>query len=205
MIRESARTKKRAPTARDLQREQTRARVYEAALEVFRRDGVGPSRIDDIARLAGVSRGTFYFHFPAKEDVLSELLSLTEAMQVDALAEVPADASIDLGLDAIAITMAAAWRDDPQLLLEVGLVGLRLAAKGLPITHHPVLDALIERMERAMARGEVVSFLPAEQLSQFFMMNILAAALGWVGNQDMSLEAVLRGVVIFFLRSARVD
>src|SRR5205085_7825923 len=63
---------KTGPSKRDLQREETRHKLYEAALEVFRRDGVAAARIDDITRAVGTSRGTFYFHFPTKEHVLVE-------------------------------------------------------------------------------------------------------------------------------------
>jgi len=34
------------------------------------------SLAEDIAQLAGVSRGTFYFHFPTKEAVLMEYLGM---------------------------------------------------------------------------------------------------------------------------------
>ena len=55
---------------RERQRLETHRRVFEAALEIFIRDGVAAARIEDITSLAAVSRGSFYFHFPTKEDVL---------------------------------------------------------------------------------------------------------------------------------------
>src|ERR1700747_1676263 len=58
---------------RDKQREDTRNRLFEAALAEFRRVGFANAQIDDIVRAAGVARGTFYFHFPTKEHVLVEL------------------------------------------------------------------------------------------------------------------------------------
>ncbi|MCU0701521.1 MAG: TetR/AcrR family transcriptional regulator, partial [Myxococcaceae bacterium] len=60
-------------TSRDLQREQSRERLFHAALEIFRRDGFRSARVDDITLVAGLSRTSFYFHFPTKEDVLLEL------------------------------------------------------------------------------------------------------------------------------------
>ena len=65
-------------TARDLQREETRERVFEAALDVFREQGMAQARIEDIAQAAEVSRGTFYFHFPRREDVMLELLDRSQ-------------------------------------------------------------------------------------------------------------------------------
>jgi AcrR family transcriptional regulator len=43
------------------------------ALREFREVGFAAAQIDRIARDAGVTRGTFYFHFAAKDDVLLEL------------------------------------------------------------------------------------------------------------------------------------
>ncbi len=54
-------------------RAETRERLFEAALRDFREYGFAGSQIDRIAKAAGVVRGTFYFHFPGKDDVLIEL------------------------------------------------------------------------------------------------------------------------------------
>ena len=54
-------------------RRATRERIFETALREFRELGFAASQIDRIAKAAGVARGTFYFHFPSKDDVLLEL------------------------------------------------------------------------------------------------------------------------------------
>ena len=60
-----------AVKGRDAQRQQTRQRVYAAALTEFKRTGMAAADVGDIAAAAGVARGTFYFHFPTKEHVLA--------------------------------------------------------------------------------------------------------------------------------------
>ena len=60
-------------SARDRKREETRERLFEAALREIREYGLAGAQIDRIARAAGVVRGTFYFHFPSKDHVLLEL------------------------------------------------------------------------------------------------------------------------------------
>ena len=59
--------------ARARQRAETRERLFEAALKEFREFGFAGAQVDRIAKAAGVVRGTFYFHFPSKDDVLMEL------------------------------------------------------------------------------------------------------------------------------------
>jgi AcrR family transcriptional regulator len=67
------------PNGREVRRQVTRQRVYNAAVAEFRRVGLAAADVGVIAKEAGVARGTFYFHFPAKEHVLAELERHEEA------------------------------------------------------------------------------------------------------------------------------
>ncbi|MBW2256628.1 MAG: TetR/AcrR family transcriptional regulator, partial [Deltaproteobacteria bacterium] len=171
-------------TERDRQREETRRKVYEAALEVFRRDGVEKARIDEIARVAGVSRGTFYFHFHTKDDVLLELVHESETKLCDRMEAMPEDAPILEVLDAIAEHIAAQWSGDPQLLRDIGVVSFRNIARSMDEEReaHPARVALVPRIRSAIARNEVSGLLPAEITSDFFLVNLFGAAVAWVGN-----------------------
>ena len=60
-------------TTRDLQRMETRERVFQAALSEFQRVGAASAQIPKIVEEAGVAVGTFYRYFASKEDVLLEL------------------------------------------------------------------------------------------------------------------------------------
>lgn len=51
----------------------TRELLFAAALAEFRRVGVEAAGIGEIARRAGTSRASFYFHYPCKEAVLLDL------------------------------------------------------------------------------------------------------------------------------------
>ena len=76
-----------AVKGRDAQRQQTRERVYAAALAEFKRTGMAAADVADIAAAAGVARGTFYFHYPTKEHVLAELERHEEARLVAQLSK----------------------------------------------------------------------------------------------------------------------
>jgi len=194
-----------AQTERDRQRQETRRKVYDAALEIFRKDGVSAARIDDITQLAGVSRGTFYFHFPSKDDVLTELMNASQMRVVERLADVPPETGITDVLELVATTIADEWKDDPQMLAEIGMVALRQTAQNLPDLGevHPVRGALIPWLEKAAAQGEIGPLMPPSLLSEFFLVNVFGAALAWVGNPVVPLDQLLRNVVQFFLKAAR--
>ncbi|WP_327163297.1 TetR family transcriptional regulator [Pseudomonas plecoglossicida] len=46
--------------------EETRQRIIDAAVEVFAAQGVPDATLDQIARMAGVTRGAVYWHFNGK-------------------------------------------------------------------------------------------------------------------------------------------
>ena len=54
--------------------EQTRARILDAARASVLERGFAATSIDDIQEAAGISRGTFFYHFPSKDDVSREII-----------------------------------------------------------------------------------------------------------------------------------
>jgi AcrR family transcriptional regulator len=65
----------RRPTERDAQKEQTRLRIYEAARDLFRKNGYLDTRTADIAKRAGVSHGSVHAHYPTKAHILVALMA----------------------------------------------------------------------------------------------------------------------------------
>lgn len=57
---------------RELQKIQTRKKIYETAIALFIEKSFEEVKITDIVEKAGVSVGTFYYHFPSKEDIIDE-------------------------------------------------------------------------------------------------------------------------------------
>lgn len=55
--------------------ERTRDRILDAAVEVFSTKGYRAGSLDDIATIAGVTRGSLIYHFGNKQGLLTSLLS----------------------------------------------------------------------------------------------------------------------------------
>lgn len=60
--------------SREESRAQTRERLLDAAHELFVRDGVEATSIEEVTELAGYSRGAFYSNFETKEDLVCALV-----------------------------------------------------------------------------------------------------------------------------------
>lgn len=68
---------KRRASLRDKQKDFTRARLLESAIEVFGRRGFVDATIGEIAEGAHASRATFYLHFKSKEAVVAAIVAQT--------------------------------------------------------------------------------------------------------------------------------
>src|SRR6476646_1480900 len=51
-----------------------RAAIVDAALDEFIARGFAATRLDDVAKRAGVAKGTIYLHFKDKESMFEELI-----------------------------------------------------------------------------------------------------------------------------------
>ena len=70
----------------------TRLRILDAAKSLVLERGYAGTSVDDIQKAAGISRGTFFYHFPSKDDLARSLMErharedhdLTEALMARA-------------------------------------------------------------------------------------------------------------------------
>lgn len=191
-------------TERDRQREETRRRVREIALEVIRRDGLAEARVDEIARLAGVSRGTVYFHYPTKEDVVAEVLAEAEGRILGALRELPKTAPVARVLEVLCEAFAKEWEREARLFPSVATVAVRAAAettrsKDLDAVHR----ALAARFKAAGDRGELTGAMRPAVLANVFLMSVLTTTLAWSVRPRPRLATVLGDAVQIFLNGAR--
>jgi AcrR family transcriptional regulator len=191
---------------RDRQREATRKRLFEAAMTVFRRDGVSNARIDDIVELAHVSRGSFYFHFPTKEDVLAELMRESGVRVAAIIDTVPAHAPMKDVLEAVSVALAAEWENDLRIFPEIAMVALRIVAS-VPLSENQSLlrSRLTDRFAEAIERGQLTKAVHASVLVDVFLINQFTAAIAWSGRPKWPLATALKGMSTLFLHGAHRD
>lgn len=193
-------------TSRDRQREATRQRLYEAALGIFRRDGFREARVDDITLVAGVSRTAFYFHFPAKEDVLTELMRRTEAPIAEAVAGLPPSAQLSTVLETVAQWLNRSWQDERPLIIDTMALGLRVESATSPHSNPQGLRArLAQRFEQAARAGQLTETQRPAALADLYVLTCMSAMASWAqGEGDrVSLLESLRLANRLFLDGAR--
>lgn len=72
-------------TKQQLRTTETRARLLDAAEEVFVRDGYESAQLDEIAAIADRSKGAVYTHFKSKEDLFLALFENRTRSYIDRL------------------------------------------------------------------------------------------------------------------------
>ncbi|MCV7176713.1 TetR/AcrR family transcriptional regulator [Mycolicibacterium sphagni] len=163
-------------TGREAQRRRTRARVLDAAIEEFQRSGTSSADINAIVEAAGVSRSTFYFHFPTKEHVLLELIRLDEdhlAEELSRFLDTPHDLPAVLDtLVSLVLALEKQW--GAGLFRDVTGMLFSSSRPDEQWTRHPTFVLLAAEIERARHRGELYSDVNAYHSAAFFLTGLYA-------------------------------
>ncbi|HLH28143.1 MAG TPA: TetR/AcrR family transcriptional regulator [Acidimicrobiales bacterium] len=101
---------------------QTRARLLEAAKEVFEEQGFLEARISDIAERAGLSHGSFYHYFESKEEIFREVARdqqnriSSHCIVESGLVDVAADTTMRRRLEESVRRFLADYRDEAGIM-----------------------------------------------------------------------------------------
>jgi AcrR family transcriptional regulator len=159
---------------REEKREVTRQDILTAASTLFATLGYEQTSVDDIAEKANLSKGTFYYHFPAKVDVV-------KALQRASLAQTSkkADAMLEQHVSAKHILKEllkerAAWMESNKELARVIVMErfARLSANQQNKETPPLRLILTRVVQAGQASNELKSHVSPEEIAK-----LLAAVL----------------------------
>jgi TetR/AcrR family transcriptional repressor of uid operon len=167
------------PGPREQQRAATRERLYDAALDEFRRVGFERASVAEIARMAGVSRPSFYAHFPTKDHVLFELQWRLSQQVVRRLAGAQGLHAM-LGRLVDALIEAEAGVGDAALFREMISVFVRrpVGLAELASDEIPVLDEVIARFSEARQQGELAAGMDPTRAARLCLTGVFGHLLG---------------------------
>jgi AcrR family transcriptional regulator len=166
-----------AMTTREAQRLETRARLFDAATAEIARSGLAGADVSTIAATVGVSRGTFYFHFPTKEHVVIEVERAEERKIVSRLGTrqaKPTDLSSLLTL-LVREVLAAERRLGPVFFRD--MLGLHFSSTRPvddELSAHPLAEFVIAAITEARGVGRVAPDKDPGELGMFFMTGLFA-------------------------------
>ena len=196
-----------APTSlRARKKAATRARIYQAALALFRQKGFLTTTVEEIAEAAEVSRGTFFNYYPTKEALLQDL----GERQTQATAEEIRAALKDLGRPArqraahLLRRLAEAFEVDHELS-RVAVFEVMKAPDALAAAPYRRLlrEALASLLAEGQRRGEVRAGLDTHAagaalaglfFQQVFEWCVSETPFGLAEQVDSSMDLLWRGL-----------
>jgi AcrR family transcriptional regulator len=137
--------------------------ILKAALDEFAAQGFAATRLDDVARRAGVAKGTIYLHFADKEALFEEIVrmelgpvvrALEQASRAEISFRVMADQIIELFVRGIFETRR---KDVIRLILTEGPRFPELAEFYYREIISRVMNTIRAALRRAVERGELAN------------------------------------------------
>jgi AcrR family transcriptional regulator len=138
-----------------------REAILAAALDEFSAQGFAAARLDDVARRAGVAKGTIYLHFRDKETLFQELIRsvlspFVGTLEVALKRDVPVRVIVG---EVVELFVAEVYRtrrkDVIRLILSEGSRFPNLAEFYYREVLSRIMAAVRDLMRRAVARGEI--------------------------------------------------
>ena len=186
-------------------KEATRQRILDAAEEVFSEKGYHGSAVDDIVRASSTSKGSFYFHFPSKQEIFFSLVDrlishLARSTEEAIVRESGALAKVTAALDTVFRTFTR-HRSLAKILL-VGGVGLgRAFDERLLAIHSRFADAIKSHLDEAVEEGSIEP-VDTELTAYVWMGAVNEVIVRWLyTGQPEPLEGALDDLRGLLLRS----
>ena len=173
-----------ARSDRGTRQAERREAILSAALEEFAASGFAATRLDDVARRAGVAKGTIYLYFRDKESLFQELVRamlspLVAAIETAPIRDMPARAIAEGIAELFVHQIFGTRRQDViRLIITEGARFPKLAE----FYYHEVIErvtaALRAMLTRAAERGE----LSSDALARFPQLLVAPALVALVWN-----------------------
>lgn len=164
-----------------------REAILAAALDEFSARGFAATRLDDVARSAGVAKGTIYLHFADKEALFHDLVRSKLGPLVSSLDQMraidrPIGSLLEQFADLLLDILGTRRREVAYLVISEGARFPQLAEFYYREVIERGMTALRAVLERAVARGE----LPNSALARFPQLVVAPGILAiiWAGLFD---------------------
>ena len=177
--------RKTAPPSLVERQAEKRGAILNAALDEFGASGFAAARLDDVARRAGVAKGTIYLYFRDKESLFQELV---RTMLTPLIERIEAAGAADLPARVIAETVAALFVNEifgtrREAVLRLIITEGARFPKIAEIYFHEVIERVVPAMRALMSRAHARGELRHDALARFPQLLVAPALLAvvWSG------------------------
>jgi AcrR family transcriptional regulator len=150
--------------------------------------GVEETTVEEIARAAGVTKGTFYFHFAHKEDILLEIgWAAAEAMATEATAAMQRGRAASEVIDTLMASLARRVSRVPRAAVIRSAAEFARRSRNTPAPPDGAVrfeDAFASVVAYAMARGDLPHVVDGPDLAAMLESVTMNALLEWAAGGE---------------------
>ncbi|WP_394615767.1 TetR family transcriptional regulator [Lentzea sp. JNUCC 0626] len=139
-------------------KEATKAKLLEAALDEFAEYGIAGARVDRVAAKAGCNKAMIYAYFGSKEGLFDELLKIQIDRMIESVPITPDD------LPGYAGRLFDSYLEQPQILRLAAYHRLENGFDKLPEAEVEAHHVKVAAIARAQAEGRISTAFDAEDL-----------------------------------------
>lgn len=165
--------------------ENTKAKIFQTAIQLFREKGYDNVSVEEIVALAKIAKGTFYIYFPTKAHVVAELFEEYDCRYAAAAKKIY---SIQPQCDQLAAVVHEA------LLITTDIIGCDLtkvayqSQLGLTTKSTDENRQLYKTLSKIIAKGQECGEFNSERAAGFYAMLIVRNLRGTIYEWCMTSE-----------------
>lgn len=168
------------------QKKDAKSRIVTAAWQLFYDKGYNGTTVDDIIEASGTSKGSFYYYFSSKDELLNTLSVILDEFYEELDAEM--DPATNSFVKLLYINYEAHKMMEEKISIDLlsSLYSTQLVAQG----HRHLLDQnrkyykLVSRIiEEGQKRGQIRNDIPVANITRYYSMCERALVSDWCLNQ----------------------
>jgi AcrR family transcriptional regulator len=186
------------------QPERTRARILDAALDIFSRKGYHDTRLDEIVDESHTSKGSIYFYFPNKERLFLALVdqfaNLLERRVIEAIdGHEKGMAKVEAALHACLTTFGRYRRQAKVLLVQASGLGNSFEQKRLDINER-FANLIDGYLQEAIEVGDIEP-VDTGSVAYAWMGAIYSIVIRWVYTGEPDPDRIMHALLPMLLMS----
>lgn len=170
---------------RERKKEETKDRIFKAAMKLFKHKGLDGTTVDEIAEKADVAKGTFFNYFPRKEAVLGYLPEMwVEEAEAQAVEIIEGSGPAIDGIIDMMVQFAGFYEEDRVLSKWVTMEWLRREQSGCDDCCQRWDDLGVRLVTHLQDRGELRRDVPPQSAAEMFATVHRGTIMRWLASPE---------------------
>ncbi len=190
---------KKTDSKRKRQAQETRERILSAAIALVEEKGIDGFTIDDIQERTGCSRGLFYNYFQSLNDIVSEIVGVTEnqykSIRDELLADTRGMEKILLFLQYVAMIHDYHDQQEEKSLLRIHYINLLKSAdkSTYVLSDDRLLYVILQQaLQECQADGQLVAGTDIKQTADDIAVILRGCILDYLFSRDKEYDIIER-------------